>query len=116
MRYPVDAVGVAAVMSDVAVCFDDVTAAVDRTLAAVDDAVAALRSDASDVIRGLESVFSPRRQSGPGIAAYAGEVARKLQDATIAFVTGDDQMAAQTTIDAQAVLPLTGRGFGAVPR
>ncbi|MDF2990728.1 MAG: hypothetical protein K0S37_1242 [Microbacterium sp.] len=114
MRYSVDATGVAAVMFDVAACFDDVIAAVTQTLTSADDAAATLRADASGVLRALEAVFSPRRQSGPGIAAYAGEVARKLQDATIAFVAGDDEMAAQTTATAQGVLPLTRRGFGAV--
>ncbi|WZH38163.1 MAG: DUF6507 family protein [Microbacterium enclense] len=114
MRYSVDATGVAAVMSDVAACFDDVIAAVTQTLTAADDAAAALRADASGVLRALEAVFSPRRQSGPGIAAYAGEAARRLQDATIAFVTGDDEMAVQTNVVAQGTLPVTRRGFGAV--
>jgi len=114
MRYSVDAAGVAAVMSDVAACFDDVVAGVSRTFAAVDDAASSLRADASGVRRALEAVFARRRQSGPGIAEYAESVARKLQDATIAFVVGDDEMAATTSAASAGVERLARRGSGAV--
>lgn len=110
MRYSVDAAGVAAVMSEVAACFDDAIAGVNRTISAVDDATASLRSDASSVRRALESAFAPRRQSGPGLAAYAGEVASRLQEATVAFVRGDDEMAAQTAAAAEGVSGLMWRG------
>lgn len=101
-------------MSDVSACFDDVIAGVTRTLAAVDDAASSLRPEASGVRRMLEVVFSPRRLSGPGIAAYASDVARTLQDATIAYVTGDEEMASQTTAASSRVSSSYRRGTGSV--
>jgi len=84
-------------MCDVAVCFDDVISAVTRALTAADDAASSLREDAAGVRRALEAVFSPRRRSGPGMVAYAAGVASRLSEATIAFVSADDEMAAQTS-------------------
>lgn len=109
-----DVTGVTTVMADVSACFDDALAEVVRTLAAVDDALSSLRSDASGVRTVLETVFAPRRRSGPGLVAYASEVATRLQDATLAFIHGDDEMAAQTTAASRDIVPPFRRGTGSV--
>lgn len=115
MRYSVDATGVADVMSDVAAHLDDVIEAVAQTLIAVDDAIASLRPDASDVRKVLVSVFSTRRRSGPGMASYAGDVARRVQDATLAYIAGDDEMAVQTDAVAKSTAETSyRRGSGSV--
>lgn len=120
MRYSVDAAGVAKVSSDVAACFEDVAAAVSDALGAVDDAAGSLHAEAAGVAGALEAVFATRQDSGRGLSARADEILAGVENGTLAYVAGDEQMAAQTT-SAAAVAPLlTGasgrpwRGFGPV--
>ncbi|MGN7187758.1 hypothetical protein [Microbacterium enclense] len=114
MRYSVDSAGVAAILSSVAVHFDDVVFEVSRTLTAVDDAASAFRGDGSGARSLLEAAFSSRRRSGPGLASYASDVAHRLQDAVIAYIAGDDEMAARTDAAVQSVAPSFRRGAGSV--
>lgn len=83
-----------------------------RAVTAVDDAAAALKNDAAAVRGALDAVFALRRQSGAALTAHAAEMIAGVQDATVAYVTGDEEMASLTLSAASAAPPLRGRGFG----
>lgn len=112
MRYSVDATAVTALVTDVASCLDDATTAATQAVAAVDDATAALKNDAAAVRAALDAVFASRRQSGPSLTAHATAMIAAIQEATVAYVAGDEEMASRTSSAASAVPPLRGRGFG----
>lgn len=112
MRYSVDATAVTALVTDVASCLDDATTAAAQAVTAVDDATAALKNDAAGVRGALDAVFSSRRQIGPSLTAHAAEMIAGIQEATVAYVAGDEEMASRTSSAASAVAPLRGRGFG----
>jgi hypothetical protein len=112
MRYSVDSTAVTALVTDVASYLDDATTAAAQTVLAVDDATTALRSDAAGVRGALDAVFASRRQSGPSLTAHAAEMIAGIQAATVAYVSGDEEMASTTSTASSAVPPLRGRGFG----
>jgi len=112
MRYSVDATSVTTLVTEVASCLDDATTAAAQAVTAVDDATAALNNDAAGVRGALEAVFASRRQSGPSLTAHAAEMIAGIQEATVAYVTGDEEMATHTSSASSAVPPLRGRGFG----
>lgn len=114
MRYSVDATAVTALVTDVASCLDDATTAAAQAVTAADDATAALKNDAAGVRGALDAVFSSRRQSGPSLTAHAAEMIAGIQEATVAYVAGDEEMASRTSSVASAVSPVRGRGFGPV--
>ncbi len=112
MRYSVDATAVTALVTDVASCLDDATAAAAQAVTAVDDATAALTNDAAAVRAALDAVFASRRQSGPSLTAHAADMIAGIEEATVAYVAGDEEMASQTSSASSAVSPFRGRGFG----
>lgn len=114
MRYSVDATAVTALVTAVASFMDDATRAAAQVVTAADDAAAALKNDAAGVRGALDTVFAARRQSGPSLTAHAAEMIAGIQEATVAYVAGDEEMASTTSGTSSAVppLPLRGRGFG----
>lgn len=112
MRYSVDATAVTTLVTEFASCLDDATTTAGQVVTAVDDAVAALTGDAAGVRGALDAVFASRRQSGAALTAHAAEMIAGVQEATVAYVTGDEEMASLTSSAASAVPPLRGRGFG----
>ncbi len=111
MRYSVDATAVTALVTDVASRLDDMTTAAAQVLTAADDATAALKNDAAGVRGALDAVFASRRQSGPSLTAHAAEMIAGIQEATVAYVAGDEEMASTTSGSLNAVPALRGRGF-----
>ncbi|GAA3642961.1 hypothetical protein GCM10022200_28560 [Microbacterium awajiense] len=113
MRYSVDIAGVANLTSDMVARVDEVASDVAEALSAVDDATDALRAHAVDVAAALDAVFAVRRASGPGVSAKSRQLLAAVQQATLEYAMGDEQMSTQTS----AVTPdAPGRGFGPVAR
>lgn len=117
-RYVIDLAGLTTKTSAVSQSVTDAETSVTATVTAADSVESALGT-----LTGVRSKFTgiadDRRETGPGMIAYARGVVAAAQEGAIAFVQGDAEMSATTnslSSSAASDSPMPGRGFGVEPQ
>lgn len=107
-RYEIDVAGVAGKTSAVSLSVSEVEHAVTSALAGA-DAVEGSLGSLGGVLSAFSAVAEDRRETGQGMTAYARGVIAAAQQGALAFVQGDEDMAATTDASSAATdVPATG--------
>ncbi|MDQ1218439.1 DUF6507 family protein [Microbacterium arborescens] len=103
MRYSIDPGGVTELVAEVSALADEIESHRRAALQAVDAAESALLTGADSVRTALGEVFARRRVTATAVSTRLSEILTGIEDATHAYVAGDDEMVTRTA----AALPDT---------